>query len=152
MKIQNPDIHQRERLLHQTKAAPCCESLWKSTLSAKTWRVLNNHLTVSSFLFRFYLGIYGYFKGYMSILLISFFWLSILYQSYLFKDQGRFDQAILEFRITCVNFQSKDSEHFTETHRKTFNFNVNLLNLISTCHFLSHTKDYISFKKKLASF
>ena len=42
--------------------------------------------------------------------------------------------------------------HFTETHSKTSNFNVNLLNLISTCHFLSHTKDYISFKKKLASF
>ena len=56
-------------------------------------------------------------------------------------------------RILVMSWLFKDPVvHFTETHRKTPNFNVSLLNLISTCHFLSHIKDYISFKKKRGRF
>ena len=91
------------------QAAPCCESLWKRTLSAKTERVLNNHLTVSSFLFRFYLGIYIYIATFKDICL--YYWLAFLGFLFYIKiiclkmnHQGRFDQAILELLIICVNY------------------------------------------------
>ena len=57
-------MHHRERLSTKQQATKP-STAHKETLSAKTGRVLNNHLTISSLLFGLYVSIRGYFCGYM---------------------------------------------------------------------------------------